>query len=253
MADARTDPPGRPASRVTLVLICLLAGLAFSGFTALGTWQVHRMGWKQDLIARVEQRVHAPAIPAPPAHASVGTADEYRHVQLNGVFLHEHEALVQASTVLGSGFWVLTPLRRPDGSVVFVNRGFVPPEGRDAAQRLALSPRGPISLTGLLRLPEPRGGFLRHNDPAADRWYSRDVAGLATVRGLRQVAPYFVDASASKAPASSPAVPVGGLTVISFPDHHLVYALTWYALALMVAGAAGYVLRQERQLRRHER
>ena len=39
-------------------------------------------------------------------------------------------------------------------------------------------------------------------------------------------------------PAHAGGAPVGGLTVIAFRNNHLVYALTWFALALMLAGAA---------------
>jgi cytochrome oxidase assembly protein ShyY1 len=40
---------------------------------------------------------------------------------------------------------------------------------------------------------EPDGGFLRKNDAAADRWYSRDVAAIGKTMGLIDPAPYFVD------------------------------------------------------------
>ncbi len=43
--------------------------------------------------------------------------------------------------------------------------------------------------------------------------------------------------------------PAAGLTVVSFHNNHLVYALTWYGLALMVAGAAAYLFRDERRVR----
>jgi surfeit locus 1 family protein len=91
------------------------------------------------------------------------------------------------------------------------------------------------TVTGLLRLTEPHGAFLRSNDPAADRWYSRDIAAIAADRGLGKVAPYFIDADA--APGSE-GLPIGGLTVLTFPNNHLVYAFTWAALALLAAGGA---------------
>ena len=46
------------------------------------------------------------------------------------------------------------------------------------------------------------------------------------------------------------AIPVGGLTVITFHNNHLVYAITWYSLALMLAGGTAYVIRQEWRARR---
>ncbi len=243
-------PAGRRRSGAARAAFVAAAVLAFAGFVALGNWQVERRAWKLDLIARVEARVHAPAAEAPPRSRwpQVDAAtDEYRHVRLAGVFLHDKETLVQASTRLGAGFWVLTPLATADGTVL-VNRGFVPPEARERAARRSAEPQGPTTVTGLLRITEPKGGFLRSNDPAADRWFSRDVQAIAAARGLADTAPYFVDAEAAPAaPGAPPAWPAGGLTVIAFPNSHLVYALTWYGLALMVAAAAWFVWREGRR------
>jgi surfeit locus 1 family protein len=241
-----------PHSPLFLVVAAVLALVFFAGFLALGTWQVERRAWKLDLMDRVEHRVHAPPAPVPgPAQWSAVSraADEYRRVKATGLFLNDAETLVQASTELGAGYWVLTPLWLQDGSVVLINRGFVPPESRDRASHSAAEPAGKITVTGLMRMTEPHGAFLRHNDPANDRWYSRDVQAIAAARGLTRVAPFFIDAEAAKPPASGSAVPVGGLTVIAFHNNHLMYAITWYTLALMVAGAVWLGIREERQLR----
>ncbi|MDE0947712.1 MAG: SURF1 family protein, partial [Sphingobium sp.] len=152
--------------------LTLIAALLFTGLCTLGVWQVERLAWKRDLIVRVAVRIHAPPVPAP---ARATKSDEYRRVAATGTFLHDRATLVQASTVRGPGFWVLTPLRRADGTTLLINRGFVPPDARTSYTR----PAGPVRVTGLLRLTEPGGGFLRDNDPAADRWYSRDVAAIA--------------------------------------------------------------------------
>ena len=223
----------------------------------LGTWQVQRLAWKRELIARVDARVHAAPVPAPPVAQwpqVQAASHEYLRVWLEGRFLHDKEALVQATTALGAGFWVLTPLRQDDGSMVIVNRGFVPPQAREPARRGRTAPEGPVRVEGLLRISEPAGGFLRHNDPGADRWFSRDVPAIAAARGLpaAQVAPYFIDADADTdaigTSAAAPATwPAGGLTVIRFPNSHLIYAITWYTLALMVLAGAVYAWRHERR------
>ena len=124
--------------------------------------------------------------------------------------------------------------------MLLVNRGFVPPERRALADHGGSEPAGPVAVTGLLRMTEPGGGFLRRNDPANGRWFSRDVAAIAQAHGLDRVAPFFIDAEASPGPEVAPR---GGLTVIQFPNTHAVYAFTWYTLALMVAGAAWWLLR----------
>ena len=230
-------------------MIAALAGI--STLVSLGVWQVHRLAWKQDLIARVEQRVHAPPVAAPAQSQwpQVNVANsEYLHVVIEGRFRHDRETLVQAVTELGGGFWVITPLETADGGTVLINRGFVPPSLRDPTTRADGQIDGVTTITGLVRMSEAGGAYLRANDPAADRWYSRDVAAIANARGLKNVAPYFIDADAREPHSGNG--PVGGLTVIAFSNNHLQYALTWFGLALMVAGGAALVLRHEWRWRR---
>jgi surfeit locus 1 family protein len=249
----RTDvheSAAHPRSSAALLVLALCALLAFAGLVALGSWQLQRLQWKRALIERVEQRVHAAPVPAPgPERWPLidADSDEYRHVRVSGTLLHHHNTLVQASTELGSGFWLLTPLRDAAGKLVLINRGFIPAAAAQSARR-DIPATGDIEITGLLRISEPQGGFLRRNDPDADRWYSRDVQAIAAAHGLTNVAPYFIDAD--RQPNARPEQAVGGLTVVAFHNNHLVYALTWYALALMVAGAAFWVAREERAARR---
>ncbi|MFZ6676318.1 SURF1 family protein [Undibacterium sp. Tian12W] len=232
----------------------------FAGFISLATWQVLRLQWKLDLIERVEQRVHAEPVPIPGfslwPHINA-SADEYRHVQVSGVFLYEKTILAQATTELGGGFWVMTPLATADGATILINRGFIPEKmaasyrASSEKDRPSTSDASIMQVTGLLRMTEPAGGFLRKNDPTGNRWYSRDVNAIAVATGLTRPAPFFIDADAS--PASnkpgaqqkevSANAPVAGLTVIHFHNNHLIYAVVWFSLAAMTAAAWAYVMR----------
>jgi surfeit locus 1 family protein len=253
-----------------------LAALGIAGLVALGVWQLERREWKLALIERVEHRIHAAPIaaPAPPDWPSLDRQNsEYLRVTATGHFLQGRETLVRAVTTLGGGFWVLAPFQADAGFIVLVNRGFVPPEQRDPATRNdAVSAGEATTITGLVRITEPGGGFLRANVPADERWYSRDVAAISHARKLSGTAPYFIDAEAGpesaphardaeaspeSTPQSSDAevtpestlrvvnasagasrMPVGGLTVVTFRNNHLLYAVTWFGLALMLAALA---------------
>lgn len=230
-----------------LWLALLLA--ACVGFVLLGNWQIHRLAWKLALIRDVATRVHATPVPAP------GPSDwpriqaghlRYLHVRLEGHFLPNRQALVHGASEKGYGYWVMAPLVTERGFIVMVNRGHVPGDlpGTPAFQR-AKAPAGPVRITGLLRFSEPGGGFLRPNRPEAGQWYSRDTTAMARSEGLpmERVAPYFVDADAGP-PGSQP---VSGLTRIHFYNHHLQYAVTWYAMALGSLLGAAVVIRHERR------
>ncbi|MDQ8037469.1 MAG: SURF1 family protein [Pedobacter sp.] len=256
LQDSKRQGGGKKQGSKTALVVALAAlVLACSGFSALGIWQLYRLQWKLALIERVETRIHATPV-SPPAKSAWPTIskqdDEYRHVLLAGRYLGNHDSLVKAVTELGPGYWLLTPFQTTDGSIVLVNRGYVP-ENWQGDETPA-----DTEVIGLLRLSESGGGFLRENDATNKRWYSRDVQAIATAQGLNNVAPYFVDADAAP---GSPAIkthegvnltpgtiswPRGGLTIVSFPNNHLGYAFTWFVLALMCAGAAFWLLRDWR-------
>lgn len=206
-------------------------------FTALGVWQVKRLAWKEALIAQVDARLAvAPvAAPGPAGWATIDSRAAYTRIAATGHWRTGADTYTQAVTALGPGYWVITPFEDRRGFVLLVNRGFVASDQRGAAPA---PPAGDRRITGLLRVTEPHGGFLRSNQATADRWYSRDVAAIAAKRGLAQAAPYFLDADA----ATSPDRPRGGLTVVTFPNNHLQYALTWFAMAILLAGATGWMV-----------
>jgi surfeit locus 1 family protein len=240
----------RPRSAFSLAVLGIIGLLGIAGLLSLGVWQIERRAWKLNLIERVEKRVHAQpmAAPGPADWSSIDAkTDEYLRVTTTGHFRNDRETLVTAVTNNGAGYWVVTPLETKAGFTVLVNRGFVPPDRRDPALRAAGEPDGEVTVTGLLRLTEPKGAFLRSNNPATGRWFSRDVEAIAAARGLTNVAPYFIDADATPNPGG---FPVGGLTVIAFHNNHLVYALTWFTLALMLAVATIRVAREEIRIRR---
>ncbi|WP_211324274.1 SURF1 family protein [Undibacterium pigrum] len=265
---SKSDQPRYLARHSSLFKIGFTACMTaiFAGFISLGTWQVIRLQWKLDLIAKVEQRVHAAPVAAPVLSQWPrinASADEYRHVQISGVFLHEKTVLVQATTELGGGFWVMTPMAIADQATVLVNRGFIPEKmatsyrttsTTSTKDRPASHETVTTNIIGLLRMTEPGGGYLRKNDTAGNRWYSRDVQAIAAATGLNKPAPFFIDADASQTNnklaaqqnESTASYPVAGLTVIHFHNNHLIYALVWFSLAAMTAAAWAYVLRDRK-------
>ncbi len=252
-----------PRSKRALTLLALVSAMAFLAFSALGVWQVQRRAWKLALIERVTQRLAAApvSLPSPDEWPRVDAArHEYLPVTLSGQWLPEKTVLTQAVTEWGAGSWVITPMQQADGTQVLVNRGFVP-QGQTPRPAPSTAPQ---TVLGLLRMSEPGGGFLRANDPASQRWHSRDVQAIAQALGLPRAAPFFVDAGIPSARSASltavetnmpPAQgwPRAGMTVVRFHNSHLVYALTWFGLALMVAAASAHVARYEIQLRRAHR
>lgn len=231
-AEGRTRATPRPLRTVLFALAVILGEILLIG---LGVWQIERRTWKLDLIDRVDRRVAAVpmAAPGPDAWPKIDRDhDEYRHVRVTGHFVNVHPVLVKALTELGGGYWVLAPFETDQGFNVLVNRGFVPEAAAVGTKDNTQGHQAQTTIVGLLRITEPKGAFLRSNDPGQDRWYSRDVVAIGARLGVTDLAPYFIDADAS---ANGAGKPVGGLTVVSFPNNHLIYVVTWFSLAIMLA------------------
>ncbi|MGV0879248.1 SURF1 family protein [Martelella sp. FLE1502] len=218
----------------------VLAALAFVTLISLGNWQVRRLHWKEALLASVEQQLQAPPITLAEAEALPRSEIEYRPIAVTGRFEHDRERHFFATYEGQSGYYVYTPLRLADGRAVFVNRGFVPFDMKDAATRPEGQVTGTVTVTGLARdrLDEKPSFAVPENAIAQNIFYWKDIDAMAQSTGLSagEVVPFFVDADDAPNPGG---LPVGGVTRISFPNDHLQYAITWYGLAAVLAVIVG--------------
>lgn len=202
---------------------------------ALGVWQLDRLAWKRGLIAERQTASQAAPVPAPRT-LEQARALEFRPVVTAGVFLHDKEVFLGAAAPTGAGkpgFHVLTPLRESDGRIVLVNRGYIPADLKDPAKRGAAPPSGTVQVSGLLRVPKGKPGWIvPDNRPDLNYWFWVDLPAMAASVGLApesaNIAPFYIDADATPNPGGWPK---GGTTPIALPNDHLQYAITWFSLA----------------------
>jgi surfeit locus 1 family protein len=219
--------------------LLLPALLVFAILIGLGTWQVQRKAWKENLIATLTARLAAAPQPLPPPQAWPAlerNADEYRRVTFSAVFDYSREALVWNGAsafrpdVPAAGYFVFTPARVADGGVVMVNRGFV--ADQNPATRAAGEIAGPVTIIGALRWPDNRHWFTPNDEPDRNLWFVRDLAAMAAAKRIGAVAPFYVE---QEAPLPPGGLPQPGRLVVDLPNNHLQYAVTWYGLALVLA------------------
>ena len=144
--------------------------------------------------------------------------------------------------VSGPGYFVFAPARLTGGSVVIVNRGFVPEGRQDPKTHTA--PSGVVDIVGVMRWPEQRGQFTPPDEPAKGLWFARDPAAMAAAKKWGTIAPFYVD---QEGPQPSGGLPKAGPLKASLPNNHLQYAVTWYGLALVILIAAMFFARARRR------
>ena len=140
-----------------------------------------------------------------------------------------------------------TPLRLDEGGVVFVNRGFVPAEKQGPVVAAAGQVAGEVTVTGLMRRPKAAISSPRPTSPTTISGSPATRRLIAAHWGFADAAPFSVDADSTPNPGGWPK---GGATVMTIPNNHLSYALTWFALAATLAAVAGaFVWRREEHRR----
>lgn len=234
-AVTETGAEGRGRFPVALLVTSIVV---FAVLVALGNWQVRRLAWKENLLATIDHRIHSAPRPLAALEEQFrATGDvEYWPVTAHGTFFHAGERHFLATWEGQAGFFVYTPLKLDDGRFLFVNRGFVPYDRKDAATRAAGQVSGEVTVTGLARNPlsQKPSFIVPENEPAKDVFYWKDLSVMAATAGLppgAKIVPFFVDADKAPNPGG---LPVGGVTLIDLPNNHLQYALTWYGLAAVL-------------------
>lgn len=236
--------PSTPRALRSLLAPLLATLIALAILVTLGTWQLQRKTWKEDLLRQIETRAHgAPGKIVPEARWATWRAaeDEFRRVQLEGTSRVDQMVAVGGLAELRArqatqGFYFFVPLVLADGATVFINRGFAPRELRQEAEAAlrASPPKG--SVVGLVRAPETRGLFMPENIADRDSWWVRNLDDMTRARGLSRVAPFYIDAVAGENPGEWPK---GGQTQLALPNNHLQYAVTWFGLACTLLGVFG--------------
>lgn len=234
------------ARNASLVGPAIAAALVFAILVGLGAWQLQRLALKETVLARIDGRIHQAPAPLPPAAQWSGLDPDdydYAHVRVRGRYLQGPEALIfrsssphRADASVGPGYQVLNALALDSGGTVLIDRGFAPLAWNDDAKLRTSPPAGEVEVTGLIRPTEERNLFTPADQPDRGLWFTRDPADMAAKLGLKDAAPFVIDADARPGDRGWPHA---GATELRIPNNHLSYALTWFGLAATLAGVFG--------------
>ena len=220
----------RPFLWLTLTTLPALAVLI-----TLGTWQLQRLHWKNDLIESFEARASAASIAVPAANSALDDT-EFRRLDLVGVFQHDREVFLTGRTYEGNaGFHVVTPLQLVDGRIILVNRGWVSKDYKDPAKRDFSQQDGTVTVQGILRRPGVKGYFVPENEADNGFWFTLIPAQINAhlELGDAAISEFYAD---SVRTSDVITLPIAAKTKLNLRNAHLSYALTWYGLALSLIG-----------------
>lgn len=220
--------------RYVFPLIFGIVGVAI--LLSLGTWQMRRLAWKQDILAAIQDKISAAPVPLSDIILPDPEAHRYLPVQTSGV-TGDDLLVLSGKKDIGAGYEVISAFTTSDGRRILLDRGFIPEDRRNAPR-----PPASLSVTGNLLWPNEEDSYTPAPDEGQRLWFARNVK---TMSQFLQTEPILVVTrqATGEDPTIVP-VPVDGSGI---PNDHLGYAITWFSLAGVWAGMTVYLLWRIRQ------
>ncbi|KAI6243850.1 SURF1-like protein [Aphelenchoides fujianensis] len=247
LSDRVKGEAAKKQRNVTFGSLCLLTvpAAAFS----LGVWQVYRLQWKEELIAKLKEQLAEKAIDFPVHDLNSIDDLEYRRVKLRGRFLYDREFIIQprgrfdeafddraeggmignAAASSHGGHFITPMLLEGTNIVVMVNRGWLP-RRKFEEERKRERPDGIVEIEAIVRKSEKRPRYISDNQPEKDVWFYKDFAQMAERCGSL---PIYVDAVYDR---NTRVGPIGGQTNVNLPNQHFSYLVTWFTLSAVTLG-----------------
>ena len=196
----------------------------------LGTWQLERLKWKNELLAKYEAGKTLPVLSLEAVEKDSLPSYAYRRVTLEGTFLHDKEIHMGGQRWHGkTGYHLVTPMEIADGRIFLVKRGWIPFELKEQEKRADSLPQEPVQLNGIIRIPKPPKLFTPESHPDKNFWFTLDLPALERFTEL-SFEPVFIEAIEAEPNINQFPIPSDGIRV--FRNDHLGYAATWYLLAI---------------------
>jgi surfeit locus 1 family protein len=247
-----TDAPARRSGLP--VGLTVATALSMASLMALGVWQLQRLAWKQDLLARIAALQSAPAKPIDTVLVA-GAKVDFARVTATCPGLATAPFVTLYSLVDGkAGVRIIStcPLTSGPYGSVLVDRGFIAdPEGDNATGATTQVLRPPVAktvqtapVTGVLRQPD-KATFVTPA-PQGGLWYSRDVPAMAKALGAVNPAPVMLFAETATNPQFAALQPLAVPAEIT--NRHMEYALTWFGLAAALFGVYVAVIVRGRRI-----
>jgi surfeit locus 1 family protein len=206
----------------------------------LGSWQVKRLTWKNNLVEIVNSRIDtAPQSLPPQSTWKQLDVDQYiyRLAKARGTFDPKDEVHIFTKVLpgkgeySGTGFWVIAPFYLKDGGVVLVNRGFVPEKFKQ--RRTRITPQGKQTITGIIKTSQGTNFFTPDTDFKRNIWFTRDIKAISEHLELKNSAPFMIALTNS---SNASPLPQPRVIDVELSNKHLGYAVTWFGLALTLIG-----------------
>ncbi len=188
-------------------------------FIALGSWQLIRLNWKNNLILEIEK-----SLEKPPVELSKSNMENYLKIKTNGSIDFEKQIYLYNLNDQGTpGFEVINPVEI-DKKNFLINRGWIPFDKKDAAELFKFDED---DIIGTLKIQGRKNIFKPENDIIENYWFSLDREDILKFTG-KEFSEYIIYLSGNYK------LPKPKRITANISNNHKKYAITWFSLAISI-------------------
>ena len=188
-------------------------------FVALGSWQIVRLNWKNNLILEIEN-----SLKNPPVELTNSNVENYLKIKTSGSIDFEKQIYLYNLNDTGTpGFEVINPILINDTNYL-INRGWIPFEKKNSQEINVFDEN---DIIGTLKLQGRKNIFKPDNNLEENYWFSLNREDILKFTG-KEFSKYIIYLNGNYQ------VPKPKKITANISNNHQKYALTWFSLAISI-------------------
>ena len=188
-------------------------------FTGLGTWQIIRLNWKNNLILEIEN-----SLKNPPVELAQSKKENFLKIKASGSIDFDKQIYLYNLNESGTpGFEVINPIMIGDENFL-INRGWIPFEKKGTQEINVFDQK---NIIGTLKLQGRKNIFKPDNDLDENYWFSLNREDILKFTG-KNFSKYIIYLDGNYQ------LPRPKKITANISNNHQKYAITWFSLALSI-------------------
>ena len=188
-------------------------------FIALGSWQIVRLNWKNNLILEIEN-----SLKNPPVELTQSNKENYLKIKTSGFIDFDKQIYLYNLNDKGApGFEVINPILI-DNKNYLINRGWIPFEKKGSKEINFFDEN---NIVGTLKLQGKKNIFKPNNDIEENYWFSLNRDDILKFTG-KEFSEYLIYLGGNYE------LPKPKKITANISNNHKKYAITWFSLAISI-------------------
>jgi surfeit locus 1 family protein len=188
-------------------------------FIALGSWQIIRLNWKNNLILEIENSFKNPAV-----ELTKSNSENYLKIKTSGTINFDKQIYLYNLNENGTpGFEVINPILI-NGEDFLINRGWIPFEKKNVKEIDVINEK---NIIGTLKFQGKRNIFKPDNDIEENYWFTLNRDDISKFTG-KEFSKYIIYLDGNYQ------IPRPKKITANISNNHQKYAITWFSLAISI-------------------